>query len=104
MDMSEPPTHDDGYLDGETVVAVRRLYVEPNHQRRGIGTFLLEDCLRRHPHSDVYTVTWKDATWAVEFYEKNGFENIGVQPDTVERYWSPPEGCEDEFVVLLLER
>ncbi|MDY6775781.1 MAG: GNAT family N-acetyltransferase [Halobacteria archaeon] len=89
--------------NSQSFVAVRRLYVVPDFQRQGIGTSLLRHCLDSNPNRDVYTVTWKDAPWAVEFYEKNGFENLGVQPELVERHWSPPEGCENDFVVLLLE-
>lgn len=85
-------------------VAVRRLYVVPDFQRKGIGTSLLRHCLDGNPDRDVYTVTWKDASWAIEFYEKNGFENLGTQTEIIKRYWSPPEGCENEFVVLVFEK
>ena len=58
------------------------LWVHENHRRRGLGSELLqkaeEEALQRSCHHvHVDTMSWQ----APAFYEKNGYEVIGVLPD-----------------------
>ena len=67
---------------------VDQLYIDPNHQRRGIGRSLLNLARERSP-DHVWLYTLQVNTSAREFYEKNGFvaEKFGISP--------PPESEPD---------
>jgi len=67
---------------------VDQLYIDPNHQRRGIGRSLLNLARERSP-DHVWLYTLQVNASAREFYEKNGFvaEKFGISP--------PPESEPD---------
>ncbi|MGQ0651238.1 MAG: hypothetical protein ACT4P4_03045, partial [Betaproteobacteria bacterium] len=46
--------------------------------------------------------TWKAATWAIRFYEKNGFYVVGEaeKNELLRKYWIIPERQVEESVVL----
>jgi GNAT superfamily N-acetyltransferase len=101
---------DDGRLLGvigvqsvDGVTLVRHLYVRPEAQREGVGSALLSFALEQSPHEQVYVGTWRDATWAVDFYESHGFENLGPSEDLLVRYWDVPPDQRAASVVLALE-
>jgi GNAT superfamily N-acetyltransferase len=103
-----------GWFDGETLLGVmglqpvkgtmliRHAYVRPDHQRRGVGGTLLEHLLGVADTQDILVGTWHDATWAIRFYEKRGFQQ--VTPNEKDRllraYWDVPERQVDASVVL----
>ncbi len=62
--------------DGETIVYIQDILVKPDHQRRGIGTALLNEALRRFPHvrQIVLSTDIEDRTLA--FYRSLGFESL----------------------------
>src|SRR3954471_4744778 len=66
-----------GIQDRGDVALVRHAYVVPTTQRSGVGTRLL-----RHVEGlvdkPILIGTWTAASWAIEFYRKNGFT---VVPD-----------------------
>jgi len=67
---------------------VDQLYIDPDHQRRGIGRSLLKLARERSPeHVWLYTLQVNASARA--FYEKNGFvaEKFGISP--------PPESEPD---------
>ena len=67
---------------------VDQLYIDPDHQRRGIGRSLLNLARERSPeHVWLYTLQVNASARA--FYEKNGFvaEKFGISP--------PPESEPD---------
>jgi len=67
---------------------VDQLYIDPDHQRRGIGRSLLDLARERSPeHVWLYTLQVNASARA--FYEKNGFvaEKFGISP--------PPESEPD---------
>ena len=81
-----------GIQDKGAVALVRHAYVAPLTQRKGVGTRLL-----RHVQSladkPILIGTWADASWAIEFYRRNGFTLV---PDShknhlLRTYWSIPE-------------
>ena len=67
---------------------VDQLYIDPGHQRRGIGRSLLNLAREQSP-DHVWLYTLQVNTSAREFYEKNGFvaEKFGISP--------PPESEPD---------
>jgi len=67
---------------------VDQLYIDPDHQRRGIGRSLLNLARERSP-DHVWLYTLQVNASAREFYEKNGFvaEKFGISP--------PPESEPD---------
>jgi len=50
--------------------------------------------------------TWADATWAIEFYRRNGFTLVAEAEKNVllHRYWTIPERQVATSVVLADER
>ena len=90
-----------GIQDKGDVALVRHAYVAPTTQRGGIGTRLL-----RHVESLVdkplLIGTWAAASWAIEFYRRNGFTVVssGDKDRLLRTYWSIPARQIDTSVVL----
>jgi diamine N-acetyltransferase len=62
---------------------VVRFYVEAAAQGRGVGAALMEECFeesRRRGADTVWLQVWKQAPWAVGFYERMGFTAVGSAP------------------------
>src|ERR1700693_3380545 len=80
-----------GLQDKGEVTLVRPAYVTPTVQRKGVGTRLLRHVqgLTRKP---VLIRTWADASWAIDFYRRNGFTLLANPPkdSLLQRYWSIP--------------
>jgi GNAT superfamily N-acetyltransferase len=75
--------------------------VAPTVQRRGVGTSLLRH-VQGLTGKPVLIGTWAAASWAIEFYRRNGFT---VVPSTYKnslllRYWSIPARQVETSVVL----
>jgi len=83
------------------VTLIRHAYVRTAERRKGAGAALLEHLLTlaRPP---VLVGTWGAATWAVRFYEKNGFRLVSpAEKDRLLRkYWSIPDRQVETSVVL----
>jgi GNAT superfamily N-acetyltransferase len=99
---------EDGALAGvmgvqpvEDVVLIRHAYVAPDRQRAGIGGALLEHLLRGQT-APVLVGTWVSADWAIRFYERHGFANVGPGRTRalLQRYWTIPERQVETSVVL----
>ena len=90
-----------GIQDKGAVALVRHAYVRPTTQRKGVGTTLLRhvEILAGKP---VLIGTWADATWAIEFYRRNGYRVVSdIQKERLLRtYWSIPERQIETSVVL----
>jgi N-acetylglutamate synthase-like GNAT family acetyltransferase len=90
-----------GIQDKEEVALVRHAYVAPTVQRKGVGTSLLRHVqgLTGRP---VLIGTWADASWAIEFYRRNGFTVVPntYKDDLLRRYWSIPARQIETSVVL----
>jgi GNAT superfamily N-acetyltransferase len=90
-----------GIQDKGDVALVRHAYVAPTAQRSGVGTKLL-----RHVESlvdkPILIGTWAAATWAIEFYQRNGFTllSIGDTDRLLRTYWSIPARQIETSVVL----
>ena len=90
-----------GIQDKGAVALVRHAYVASATQGKGVGTRLL-----RHvgglADKPILIGTWAAASWAIEFYERNGFT---VVPDSekdrlLRTYWSIPARQIETSVVL----
>ena len=85
----------------EDVALIRHAYVATGHQRSGIGSALLEG-LRGRVNRPVLIGTWSAATWAIDFYRRQGFELVPAREksDLLRRYWTVPERQIETSVVL----
>ena len=94
-----------GIQDRGDVALVRHAYVAPTTQRSGVGTQLLRhvETLVEKP---ILIGTWAAASWAIEFYQRNGF--TVVPSDDRDRllrtYWSIPARQIETSVVLANQR
>ena len=85
----------------KNVWLIRHAYVRPGLQRSGVGSTLMKDLLSSAP-GQTLVGTWADATWAIAFYEKNGFTLLprAQTPAVLREYWSIPERQIETSVVL----
>jgi N-acetylglutamate synthase-like GNAT family acetyltransferase len=90
-----------GIQDKGDVALVRHAYVSPAAQKQSVGTKLLHH-VRGLANKPVLIGTWAAATWAIEFYRRNGFTLIsGAEKDALlRRYWSIPARQVETSVVL----
>jgi len=83
------------------VTLIRHAYMRTAYRNRGIGAQLLTH-LRALTPKPILIGTWAAATWAIRFYEKNGFELIkGEQKNRLlKKYWTIAERQIETSVVL----
>lgn len=87
----------------EDVTLIRHAYVRRREQNRGIGGKLLGQIQRLNASRPLLVGTWRQAIWAVRFYESHGF--VAVSPverkdQLLRRYWHIPERQTEESTVL----
>lgn len=94
-----------GIQDKLDLALVRHAYVAPGLQRSGVGTTLLRH-VQRIAGKPLLLGTWAAASWAIAFYQRNGFTVVaGSEKDRLLRtYWSIPERQVEASVVLADER
>ena len=84
------------------ITLIRHTYVLTKCQRGGIGSRLLEHLLGLAKTPEILVGTWTNATWAIQFYERHGF-NL-VSPEEKDRllqtYWNIPDRQVETSVVL----
>jgi N-acetylglutamate synthase-like GNAT family acetyltransferase len=87
------------------VTLIRHAYVKTKERRKGIGAELLS-ALMNKAATGVLIGTWRDATWALAFYEKNGFTLVGEEEKNMllKKYWNIPERQVETSVVLADQR
>jgi N-acetylglutamate synthase-like GNAT family acetyltransferase len=90
-----------GIQDKGEVALVRHAYVTPTVQRKGMGTSLLRH-VQGLTGKPVLIGTWADASWAIEFYRRNGFTVVPktYKDSLLRRYWSIPARQVETSVVL----
>ena len=90
-----------GIQNKKEVTLIRHAYVRTNVRGRGIGGELLKHLLNL-TLTPVLIGTWKDASWAIQFYERHGFQlaNQKDKDELLRRYWSIPEKQAENSVVL----
>ena len=94
-----------GIQDKGEVALVRHAYVSTALQRKGVGAALLKH-VQGLTGKPILIGTWKDATWAIAFYQRNGFTLVSdVEKDRLlRRFWSIPARQIETSVVLADQR
>ena len=90
-----------GMQDKGDVALIRHAYVKTTRHNQGVGTKLLQH-LERMTTKPILIGTWADATWAIRFYETNGYRLLS-RKDTerlLRHYWSIPDRQVITSVVL----
>jgi len=62
-------------------IEIQQLYIDPGHQRRGVGKAIVDAVFaeaRKFRFEGVWLGVWEQATWAMDFYSSYGFKKIGV--------------------------
>ena len=94
-----------GIQSRNEVTLIRHSYVHPRYQRMGIGTKLLHHLIGLADTPTILVGTWKAATWAIRFYETNGFRCVSREESNklLRTFWSIPERQVETSIVLKLE-
>lgn len=90
-----------GIQDKGEVALIRHAYIKPRVQRKGVGTNLLKHVISL-TDKPFLIGTWADATWAIDFYRRNGFTVVptSLKDGLLRRYWSIPARQVETSVVL----
>ena len=90
-----------GIQDKSDVTLIRHAYVRSRAQKTGIGKKLLQQ-LERMTEKPILIGTWAAASWAISFYEKNGYMLVSEEEKNrlLRKYWSIPERQVETSVVL----
>ena len=90
-----------GIQNVRDVDLIRHAYVLPGQQGRGVGGELIKH-LQAIATRPMLVGTWADATWAIRFYERHGFELVtpAEKDRLLRKYWSIPERQIETSVVL----
>ena len=90
-----------GIQDKGEVALIRHAYVRTSRRQGGVGTKLLKH-LVGSTDKPILIGTWEEATWAISFYLKNGFELVPLEKkrDLLLQYWNVPERQIETSVVL----
>ena len=91
-----------GIQEVKDVILIRHAYTLIAHQSKGTGSSLLEYLLKKNQKSRLLVGTWKNATWAIRFYEKFGFILHTKEETTLllKKYWSISTKQIENSVVL----
>ena len=94
-----------GIQQVQNVTLIRHAYVCTASQGQGIGGELLA-FLRAQTSRPVLIGTWADATWAIRFYEKHGFQLVSQEEKErlLRKYWSIPDRQIEASIVLVDEK
>ena len=91
-----------GIQEVKDVVLIRHAYTLTSYQGKGTGSMLLEYLLKKNQNSRLLVGTWKDATWAIQFYQKFGFILHTKEETTLllKKYWKIPIKQIENSVVM----
>lgn len=83
------------------VTLIRHAYVRTTARNTGVGGKLLQDLLTL-TEKPILIGTWADATWAINFYQKNGFRKVShiEKEQLLRKYWDIPLRQIETSVVL----
>ena len=81
-----------GIQEIKDVILIRHAYTLTSYQNKGTGSALLEYLLKKNQNSRLLVGTWRNATWAIRFYEKFGFILHAKDQSTLllKKYWKIP--------------
>jgi GNAT superfamily N-acetyltransferase len=94
-----------GIQDRGEVDLIRHACVRTSARRHGIGARLLAH-LESESANPILIGTWAAATWAIRFYEKNGYRRLAREETkrVPRRFWNKPERQIETSVVLANRR
>ena len=91
-----------GVQEVKDVILIRHAYTLSSHQGKGVGSALLEYLLKKNKNSRLLVGTWKNATWAIQFYKKFDFI-LHTKDETallLKKYWKIQTKQIENSVVL----
>ena len=90
-----------GIQDKGEVTLIRHAYVRSALRNQGIGSQLLRH-LEIMTSNPILIGTWAAATWAISFYEKNGYSLVSMKGKNrlLKKYWNIPRRQVETSVVL----
>ena len=90
-----------GIQDKADVTLIRHAYVRTSIQKQGIGTLLLHH-FEKSVEKPILIGTWADASWAIAFYQTNGYQLVTPDEKTerLKKYWTIPDRQIETSVVL----
>ena len=91
-----------GIQEVKDVILIRHAYTLTTFQGKGTGSALLEYLLKKNQNSRLLVGTWRNAKWAIRFYEKFGFFLHAKDQSTLllNKYWKLPSKQIENSVVL----
>ena len=91
-----------GIQELKDVTLIRHAYILTRYQGIGIGKSLLQHLFKINKNSCLLVGTWRDATWAIQFYEKFGFirQNKKQTVQLLNKYWEISSKQIENSVVL----
>jgi GNAT superfamily N-acetyltransferase len=91
-----------GIQELKNVTLIRHAYVLTHYQGMGVGKLLLQYLFKINKSSSLFVGTWRDATWAIQFYKKFGF-TLHTKKQTsqlLKKYWKVSAKQTENSVVL----
>jgi N-acetylglutamate synthase-like GNAT family acetyltransferase len=90
-----------GIQDKGDVTLIRHAYIRTALRNRGVGSQLLRQ-LEAMTSKPILVGTWAAATWAISFYEKNGYSLVSADEKNrlLKKYWNIPDRQVETSVVL----
>jgi GNAT superfamily N-acetyltransferase len=90
-----------GSQDKGDVTLIRHAYVRTARRGQGVGARLLRQ-LEATTQKPILIGTWAAATWAIAFYQKNGYRLLPEEEKNrlLRKYWTIPERQVETSVVL----
>ena len=91
-----------GIQEVKDVILIRHAYTLTSYQGKGAGSELLKYLLKKNQNSRLLVGTWKNATWAIQFYKKFDFI-LHAKEETallLKKYWKIPSKQIENSVVL----
>jgi GNAT superfamily N-acetyltransferase len=90
-----------GIQDKGEVTLIRHAYVRTKLRNNGIGSQLLQH-LEALSDKSILIGTWAAATWAISFYEGNGYHLVSTEEKNLllKKHWNIPERQVETSVIL----
>tara|TARA_B100000809_G_scaffold179471_1_gene177092 strand:+ start:45 stop:527 length:483 start_codon:yes stop_codon:yes gene_type:complete len=91
-----------GFQKVKDVILIRHAYTLTSYQGKGMGSTLLKYLLKKNQNSRLLVGTWRNATWAIRFYEKFNFILHTREQSTLllKKYWKISSKQIENSVVL----
>jgi GNAT superfamily N-acetyltransferase len=91
-----------GIQEVKDIILIRHAYTLTSYQGKGAGSALLKYLLKKNQNSRLLVGTWKNAKWAIRFYEKFGFILHTKEETTLllKKYWNIPAKQIENSVVM----